>query len=181
MGPDYPFGLTPEQLAEEDVAAIAEDWGSEKLALEWMSSLYARTDHDPIDVADFAAFMRSMGGPGDVARFLKIDAETDVRELLPSMRVPTLVVHRLEDRDQPIEHGRYLAEHIPGAEFVEMPGGAHAWDADDALTTEVGQFLASIHAMRSTSIGSSARCCSPTSSARPTSRRRSAIEPGPSW
>ena len=142
--PDYPFGLTPEQLAEEDVAAIAQDWGSEKLALEWMSSLYARTDHDPIDVADFAAFMRSMGGPGDVARFLKIDAETDVRELLPSIRVPTLVVHRLEDRDQPIEHGRYLAEHIPGAEFVELPGGAHAWDADDALTTEVGRFLATI-------------------------------------
>ena len=109
-----------------------------------MASLYARTDHDPVDVTDFAAMMRAMGGPGDVARFFAIDEDTDVRDLLPSIRVPTLVVHRREDRDMPFEHGRYLAEHIPGAEFVELPGGAHAWDADDALTTEVGRFLATI-------------------------------------
>jgi pimeloyl-ACP methyl ester carboxylesterase len=142
--PDYPFGFTPEQIAAEDVGTMAAAWGSEELAAEWMDSLYAETDHDPVDVTDFAAMMRAMGGPGDVARFFDIDVKTDVRELLPSIRIPTIVVHRLEDRDMPIEHGKYLAEHIPGAEFVELPGGAHAWDADDALTTEVGRFLATI-------------------------------------
>ena len=45
----------------------------------------------------------------------------------------------------PIEHGRYLAEHIPGAQLVELPGAAHAWDADGALPMEVGRFLATIH------------------------------------
>ena len=45
----------------------------------------------------------------------------------------------------PFEHGRYLAEHIPGAQFVELPGAAHAWDADDAFPTEVDRFLATIH------------------------------------
>ena len=142
--PDYPFGSTEEE-ADADYSGLGEAWGTEALAREWMDEIYARAEHDPRDVEDFAALMRAFGGPGDVEQFFHIDTETDIRDLLPSIRVPCLVVHRSEDRAMPIEHGRYLAEHIPGAQLVELPGAAHAWDADGALPTEVGRFLATIH------------------------------------
>ena len=178
--PDYPFGFAPEE-ADADYSGLGEAWGTEALAREWMDEIYARAEHDPRDVEDFAALMRAFGGPGDVEQFFHIDTETDIRDLLPSIRVPCLVVHRSEDRAMPIEHGRYLAEHIPGAQLVELPGAAHAWDADGALPMEVGRFLATIHRRRSTSTGSSARCCSRTSWTRPRSRRRSVTKRGRTW
>ena len=141
--PDNPFGFTQEEY-DAEFPGLDETWGSPALAREWMDQLYARTEHDPRDVEDFGRMMCSLGGPGDVRLLFGIDAASDVRELLPSIRVPTLIVHRLEDRDMPIEHGRYLAEHIPGAQLVELPGAAHAWDADDALPAEVERFLATI-------------------------------------
>jgi hypothetical protein len=48
--------------------------------------------------------------------------EIDVREVLPAIRVPTLVLHRVDDPLIPVEHGRYFAAHIPGAKYVELPG-----------------------------------------------------------
>jgi class 3 adenylate cyclase len=89
--------------------------------------------------------MRSLGGPGDAALWARVDRDTDLRDLLPSIRVPTLVIHRTEDRLTPIGHGRYLAEHIPGAQLVELPGAAHAWDANDDLPVAIAEFLATIH------------------------------------
>ncbi len=140
--PDYPFGRLPEEF-DAGIADVERAWGTEELAREFVSAIY--TPPDPRDTEDFVAMMHSLGGPGDVAQWMRVDRDTDIRDLLPSIRVPTLVVHRREDRPTPIEHGRYLAEHIPGAELVELPGAAHAWDADDALTSEVGRFLATIH------------------------------------
>ncbi len=143
--PDYPDGRSPEEV-DADIAELERAWGTEELAREWVRSLYGEAEPDPRDVEDFGAFMRSLGGPGDIAQFWRVDSDTDVRELLPSIRVPTLVVHRQDDSEVPIEHGRYLAEHIPGAELVELPGSMHGWDADDALLpTEVGRFLTTIH------------------------------------
>ena len=134
----------PEEV-DADIAELERAWGTEELALEWVTMLYKQAQPDPRDVEDFAAWMRSLGGPGDVMQFWRVDADTDIRDVLPSIRVPTLVVHRQQDSEMPIEHGRYLAEHIPGAQLVELPGSIHAWDADDALPAEVGRFLATIH------------------------------------
>jgi pimeloyl-ACP methyl ester carboxylesterase len=67
-------------------------------------------------VADFVAWMQSIGGPGDAVRWELVDREIDLRDVLGSIRVPTLVLHSLDDLANPIEHGRYLASHIPGAE-----------------------------------------------------------------
>ena len=141
--PDYTFGSMPEKL-DAEIAEVERRWGTEELAREWVRYIYAQTDLDPRDTADLAAMMHSLGGPGDVAQWMRVDRDTDIRDLLPSIRVPTLVVHRREDSLVPIEHGRYVAEHIPGAELLELPGAAHAWDADDALTSEVDRFLASL-------------------------------------
>ena len=87
--------------------------------------------------------MRSGGGPGDAVAWYEVDWELDVREILPAIRVPTLVLHRVGDRSVPIENGRYLAEHIAGATMIELPGAEHGWtaggDVPDAVGTFVGQ------------------------------------------
>ena len=142
--PDYPIGAAPEEL-DAEIAGVVRGWGTEELAREWVKDVYAVTDPDPRDTADFAASMRSQGGPGDVLRDLRDLGTTDLRDLLPAIRVPTLVVHRTKDSLVPIEHARYLAEHIPGAELVELPGSAHAGDTDDLLASEVERFVAALH------------------------------------
>jgi class 3 adenylate cyclase len=142
--PDYPLGLQPEEL-EAEIEETKTSWGTEELARDSVAALYATDRPDPRDVADFVATMHSLGGPGDMALGDRVVIETDVRHLLPSIRIPTAVIHRRADVISPIENGRYLAENIPGAVLIELPGAAHAWDADDALTSEVGKFLATIH------------------------------------
>jgi class 3 adenylate cyclase len=72
--------------------------------------------------------------------------DTDVRAVLPSVSVPTLVIHRKGDRVVNYRAGRYLAEHIPGARYVELPGTDHAlWAGDaDAVLDEVQEFLTGV-------------------------------------
>jgi class 3 adenylate cyclase/DNA-binding CsgD family transcriptional regulator len=72
-----------------------------------------------------------------------MNSQDDVRHVLPSVRVPTLVIHRTGDRSLPVEGSRYLAEHIPGARYVELPGEDHLpfVGDQDAILDEVEQFL----------------------------------------
>ena len=69
--------------------------------------------------------------------------DIDVRDVLPAIRVPTLVIHRSGDRVIPVESGRYLAEHIPDAKYVELPGDDHfPFVGDlDAILDEIEEFL----------------------------------------
>jgi class 3 adenylate cyclase len=70
----------------------------------------------------------------------------DVRDVLPTIRVPTIVMHRTEDRDANVEEGRYIAAHIPGARFVEFPGGDHAWWTQDrdAILDEIEELVTGV-------------------------------------
>jgi class 3 adenylate cyclase len=67
----------------------------------------------------------------------------DIRDLLPTIRVPTLVIHRTDDHDAQVEEGRWIAERVPGARFVELPGEDHLpWVGDqDSLLDEVERFV----------------------------------------
>src|SRR6185369_16254901 len=71
----------------------------------------------------------------------------DIRDVLPSIRVPTLVLHRTGDRCLRVEEGRYLASRIPGATFVELPGEDHLPFAgdQDAILSEVERFITRTH------------------------------------
>jgi class 3 adenylate cyclase len=81
--------------------------------------------------------------PGAVASIFQMVLEIDIRHVLTSVRVPTLVLHRAKDRLVPIENGRYIAEHIPGAKFVELSGEDHPAFLGDAdlLVGEIEEFL----------------------------------------
>jgi class 3 adenylate cyclase len=75
-----------------------------------------------------------------------MNAEIDVRNVLPSIRVPSLVIHRGEDRCLKVEEGRFVAERIPGARFVELPGDDHLpfVGDQDAILDEVEEFLTGV-------------------------------------
>jgi class 3 adenylate cyclase len=140
--PDYPWGLTDREM-EDDLAAIDRAWGTGELAREWLG--YVSPDHsaDEDRVERFADWMRSIGGPGDAAALYRVDRDTDIRDLLPAIRVPTLVIHRTEDKSTPVEGARIIADTIPGARLVELPGRAHGWAGPETadLHDEIARFI----------------------------------------
>jgi class 3 adenylate cyclase/pimeloyl-ACP methyl ester carboxylesterase len=136
--PDYPWGATPETWAE-DAARVEAAWGTIEDARVDAEMLWPEAVDDDDAMRHFAAFWRHAGGPGDALSWLEADWATDVREILPSVRVPTAVIHRVGDPAFPLEHGRYVADHIPGAKLIELEGH-HFWFKDD-LADAIESFL----------------------------------------
>jgi pimeloyl-ACP methyl ester carboxylesterase len=135
--PDYEIGL-PRDLVEPTMDEIVENWG-EGLILE-----YAAPSMDtPENRRQIGRYERSAASPGMVRALMRMNLDIDVRPILESIKVPTLVLHRLHDRMTMIEMGRYIADRIPGAKMVELPGGDHLpWAGDvDRFVGEVQEFL----------------------------------------
>jgi pimeloyl-ACP methyl ester carboxylesterase len=88
-------------------------------------------------------FERTTVTPNGLRAMMYLNKELDIRAVLPSINVPTLVIHRTGDIAIPVEHGRYLAENIPNARYVELPGIDHLpWFGDaDAILDEVEEFV----------------------------------------
>lgn len=106
-----------------------------------------------------ARLERHTASPGDVETMARAGFRYDVRSLLPHLAVPTLVVHRRDDPAVTIEHGRYLAEHIPDATYVELPGQEHTYflGTDDAILGAVRAFHRRARRGRRDAVRSSAR------------------------
>ena len=81
--------------------------------------------------------------PGVIRQIMEAIGKTDVRPVLPTISVPTLVMHRREDSFLMVEHGRYLAEHIPGARYVELEGSDSLFSMGDseAILGEIEEFV----------------------------------------
>ncbi|WP_201862492.1 adenylate/guanylate cyclase domain-containing protein [Microvirga soli] len=107
----------------------------------------------PTKVADerfrqwWARFERLSASPSSVITLMRMNSQIDVRHILPSIRVPTLVLHRVGDTRVNVEGGRYLAANIPGAKSVEFPGIDHLLWANDAspVADEIEEFLTGTH------------------------------------
>jgi class 3 adenylate cyclase len=143
--PEYPWGITKDTWVEEH-ARIPEIWGSERHAREWaeLSWLLDPGDPDDPELLRWAAkWARYSAAPGDMLVFDRMWAETDVREILSAIQVPT-VVFRTEDTDS--EEAEYVVSRIPGATLVSLPGSRRlVWMGDiEALSEAVQAFLASI-------------------------------------
>jgi pimeloyl-ACP methyl ester carboxylesterase len=91
----------------------------------------------------WATYLRMSASPGAALALTRMNGEIDVRHVLPVISVPTLIIHRTGDLAIPVESGRHLAEHIPGARYVELPGDDHLpWVGDqDAILDEIEEFL----------------------------------------
>jgi class 3 adenylate cyclase len=91
----------------------------------------------------WASYLRRSASPSAAVALGRMNTHIDVRDVLPTVRVPTLVLHRTGDRDARVEEGRFIASRIPGARFVELPGDDHLpWSGDvDAVVDALQEFL----------------------------------------
>ena len=120
-GPGFPWREPKhEYLAEWE--AEARIWGTEESARRLLEE--QGQEATPERVQWLAHRRRLSASPGAVMQLARMNAEIDVRPVLPTIRVPTLVLHRMED-DIPIEGARWTASQIPGARMVELAGGPH--------------------------------------------------------
>jgi class 3 adenylate cyclase len=88
---------------------------------------------------------RAAASPGAARDLILMNSQIDIRSLLPSIRVPTLVLHRRDDHDSRVEEGQYIAERIPGARFVELLGEDHLpWVDADQILDVVEEFLTGV-------------------------------------
>jgi pimeloyl-ACP methyl ester carboxylesterase len=138
---DYPWGIPPERL-DRLVATLKETW-SRGAVLEILAP--SRVTDESFR-AWYARSARFGGGPDQVAAMVRASFESDLRALLPTISAPTLVLHRERDRYIRLGAGRYLAEHIPDAKFVVLPGDEHlSFVGDtDALVDEIEEFLTGV-------------------------------------
>jgi pimeloyl-ACP methyl ester carboxylesterase len=130
----HPTGL-PREVVDGIITRLDEAWGTEDMVDLTVPS---RAGDDRFRDW-YARYTRSIAGPRAVQAFARALFETDARSILPSIQAPTLVMHRESYAFLPIEHGRYLAEHIPGATMVELAGsdGVVFWETPDEILDRV--------------------------------------------
>jgi class 3 adenylate cyclase/alpha-beta hydrolase superfamily lysophospholipase len=135
---DYPWAPTREEH-EAAFKAFEKHWGT-PIGLKTMAPSVA---NDEQARQWFAHWLRVSASPAAGVTLYRMNIEVDIRCILPTIRVPTLVLHRSGDRLIPCQAGRYMAEQIPAAKFVELPGDDHvAWIGNsDPLLGEVQEFL----------------------------------------
>ena len=114
---DYEAGTTPEER-ERVIAWVEHVWGSGRSVRASMPDVHV----DDAQLRELARIERQSMPPAAIGPMLRQVYATDVRAVLPAVTAPTLVLHTVENRAVPIEHGRYLAQHIPNARLVELPG-----------------------------------------------------------
>jgi pimeloyl-ACP methyl ester carboxylesterase len=135
---DFPLGI-PGDALDRWGEMVRREWGGPVGLHIWAPSAIG----DPEFENWWARLLRQGTSPAGAIALMDLYREMDVRGILPSIDVPALVLHRVEDRIVPLRQGRFLAEAIHGARLVELDGADHvAWTEDqDALLDEVEEFL----------------------------------------
>lgn len=137
----YPWAPTTEER-QHFFDEIRGGWGG-PVGLEERAPSVAG---DPAFQSWWAKYLRMGASPGAALALTQMNAEIDVRHVLPTIRVPTLVIHRTGDLCLKVEEGRYVANQIPGARFVELPGDDHLpfVGDQDTMLDEVEEFLTGV-------------------------------------
>jgi class 3 adenylate cyclase len=136
---DYPWGYAADFM-DEWIANVPDSWGQDEELLR----LWAPSVADlPEPRRWFARFGRLAASPGAASALFKMVRDLDIRDVLPAIRVPTLIIHRTGDTLMRVEHSRYMADRIPDAKLVELPGEDHLWwfGDQDAIVDETEEFL----------------------------------------
>jgi hypothetical protein len=138
--PDYPWAPDAE-AGEAFLAEIADNWGG-PVGIDARAPSRAA---DPVFRNWWSNYLRQGASPGAAVTLTRMNAEIDVRAVLPHVRVPTLVLHRTGDRTLLVDEGRYVASLIPGAQFVELPGDDHLpfVGDQDAMIDQIATFVTS--------------------------------------
>lgn len=135
---DYPIGWSREQVAQGQ-ALFQEGWGTGKA----LDLLFPSRAGDERLRAWYAKLERSISSPGAVKKYQEAAGVADARALLPAVKAPTLVMHPSENAFLPIEFGRYVAEHIEGATFLEIPSRDVVpwWDHPGVALRAIEEFV----------------------------------------
>ena len=144
--PEYPWAPTSEERqAVYDM--IENSWGSGEMNLE---SLAPSKAHDKTFMDWLANYFRSGASPSAALVLTKMNTEVDIINILGSIKVPTLLMQRTHDIDVKIEEGRFIAERIPGAKFVEFEGKDHLFWAGNTeeVLNEMKVFILNVRPQR---------------------------------
>jgi class 3 adenylate cyclase/pimeloyl-ACP methyl ester carboxylesterase len=135
---DYPWMLTADQY-EKWIKRIPRTWGDPESFRYWAPS----AADDALSSEWWGKLQRLGASPGAVIDLIRLYSEIDVRPVLGCVQVPTLVLHRRDDRTIRVGAGRYLGQHIPKAKYVELEGVDHLWWVKDngEITAEIEDFL----------------------------------------
>ncbi|BBO06796.1 MULTISPECIES: adenylate/guanylate cyclase domain-containing protein [Bradyrhizobium] len=138
--PDYTFAWTDAQWSTF-LDDIEHHWGTtDAMSLLMWAPSVAGNKHA---VEQIAAYFRASASPGAASAIMRMNRDIDVRDILPVTRVPTLILHRTDDRVIDVKHARYMGQRIPRAKLIELNGEDHmVWVGNqDAILDEVEEFV----------------------------------------
>lgn len=138
---DYPWAPTPEQR-QRWLDSMQQRWGGEVD----LDVLVPSVANDESTRAWFARMSRHSVSPSAALALGRMNTEIDIRAVLPTVRVPTLMIHPVDDQDVNIAEGRWMAARIPNARLVELPGGDHLpyFESADVVLAEVEELLTGV-------------------------------------
>ena len=140
---DWPWGeSTREEFeADTDLARIVAGWGKGL----WVDYILPSRQGDERLRELFGRLQVQSASPAEALAFMKMAFEIDVRDVVASVSVPTLVLHRTEDSVCHVENARWLARNIEGARYIELPGVDHVpWSNGDDMLAEIREFLTGV-------------------------------------
>lgn len=137
-GSDYPIGV-PGDVLTRTAEATSDRWGE----LDTVRLVLPSVGGDEHKMRWWAHFFRISSSPGAAVAQIRMNSDVDVRDLLPLVHVPTLVLHAGDDQWVRADAGRFVADHIDGARYVELPGGDHLPYAElgPRVAEEIQDFL----------------------------------------
>jgi class 3 adenylate cyclase len=142
--PELPWLPTRAERAVTD-EELVRDWGDRDRFVErWLKPILPSAT--PEELLVWARYIRVSISPGSFAAYWRMNMDLDVCDVLPSIRVPTLVMNRTGDSPRSVRTGHYVADHIPGARFVQLPGAdiAPALGDSDTVLAELDAFLGEV-------------------------------------
>jgi len=144
--PDYPCAWSSQKW-DEYLDDVDGRWGTQEMADHLARWNYPAHAADASFRQEFSSFLRLSASPGAALVFEGFFRDTDIRDVLPTIQVPVLVTHRVDDEVESIECARHLAANIPGARLLELPGADHyPFSGDqDELLDPVERFLVAAH------------------------------------
>ncbi len=136
---EWPWGENTEEDFEASMVMLPDKWGRPGRFMEY----FAPSQEDTPWLADWSArLQRNALTPGGAEAFMRMAFDIDVRDIVSSIRVPSLVIHAEGDRICNVENGRYLAREIPDARYVELSGADHLpWFEPDLVMSEIREFV----------------------------------------
>lgn len=136
--PDYPWAPTPEER-QKFFDAIKAGWGG----IVDLDTLAPSVMNDQRFKQWFATYLRRSASPADALTLAKMNTQMEIRDILPVISTPTLILHRIGDMDASIEGARFMAGKIPHARLIELDGNDHIpWVGDaDMLLDEIEMFV----------------------------------------